>query len=157
MVSGRPSKVLSGWTYESQPKPLRSPRTAGDFCETEVPDTEDEGNSTYFNEFSKLLLNGQSVADDTKRPYVFYWRGYKACISSNLPKLNIHEMRRRFKLAMIYVKENSSLDVEFKKPISKQQPQSKSSSSSRIPLNSSQEVTQIPDTQFEMEGNINIS
>lgn len=36
MVTGRPSKVLSGWTYESQPKPLRSSRTAGDFCETEV-------------------------------------------------------------------------------------------------------------------------
>ena len=36
MVSGRPSKVLSGWTYEAQPKPLRSSRTAGEFCETEV-------------------------------------------------------------------------------------------------------------------------
>lgn len=36
MVSGRPSKVLSGWTYQSQPTPLRSSRTAGQFCETEV-------------------------------------------------------------------------------------------------------------------------
>ena len=36
MVSGRPSKILSGWTYESAPKPLRSARTAGEFCETEV-------------------------------------------------------------------------------------------------------------------------
>lgn len=36
MVSGRPSKILSGWSYECQPKPLRSSRTAGEFCETEV-------------------------------------------------------------------------------------------------------------------------
>lgn len=36
MVSGRPSKILSGWTYQSKPKPLRSARTAGEFCETEV-------------------------------------------------------------------------------------------------------------------------
>ena len=36
MVTGRPSKVLSGWTYESKPKPLRSARTAGEFFETEV-------------------------------------------------------------------------------------------------------------------------
>lgn len=36
MVSGRPSKVLSGWTYHSDPKPLRSSRTAGEFCETEA-------------------------------------------------------------------------------------------------------------------------
>ena len=36
MVDGRPSKVLSGWTYEGQPKPLRSSRMAGEFRETEV-------------------------------------------------------------------------------------------------------------------------
>ena len=36
MVAGKPSKVLSGWTYESKPKPLRSSRTAGEFRETEV-------------------------------------------------------------------------------------------------------------------------
>ena len=36
MVSSRPSKILSGWSYESKPKPLRSSRTAGEFRETEV-------------------------------------------------------------------------------------------------------------------------
>ena len=36
MVSARPIKILSGWTYESKPKPLRSSRTAGEFHETEV-------------------------------------------------------------------------------------------------------------------------
>ena len=36
MVCARPSKVLSGWTFESKPKPLRSSRTAGEFRETEV-------------------------------------------------------------------------------------------------------------------------
>ena len=36
MISARPSKVLSGWTYESKPKPLRSPRTAGEYRETDV-------------------------------------------------------------------------------------------------------------------------
>ena len=36
MVTAKPSKILSGWTYESIPKPLRSARTAGQFCETEV-------------------------------------------------------------------------------------------------------------------------
>lgn len=36
MVSSRPSKILSSWTYESKPKPLRSSRMAGEFQETEV-------------------------------------------------------------------------------------------------------------------------
>ena len=36
MVDGKPSKVLSGWTYEAKPKPLRSSRMAGEFRETEV-------------------------------------------------------------------------------------------------------------------------
>ena len=36
MVTSKPSKILSGWTYEAQPKPLRSSRTAGNFEETEV-------------------------------------------------------------------------------------------------------------------------
>lgn len=36
MICARPSKVLSGWTFESKPKPLRSSRTAGEFRETEV-------------------------------------------------------------------------------------------------------------------------
>ena len=36
MVLARPGKILSGWTYQSKPKPLRSSRTAGEYCETEV-------------------------------------------------------------------------------------------------------------------------
>ena len=36
LVSGRPSKILSQWTYQVQPKLLRSSRTASEFCETEV-------------------------------------------------------------------------------------------------------------------------
>lgn len=36
MIMARPSKILSSWTYESKPKPLRSSRTAGEFRETEV-------------------------------------------------------------------------------------------------------------------------
>lgn len=36
MVSGRPSKILSGWTYEGIPKSLRSSRTAGEFRETVI-------------------------------------------------------------------------------------------------------------------------
>lgn len=134
MVTGRPSKILSGWTYESQPKPLRSSRRAGEFCETEVPDTEDESaNLPEFNEFSKLLLNGQRIADDTNRTYTFIWRGYKACVASNQPKLNVHELKRRFDLAM----KSISGDAQFKKPI--------------IP-SQEEEPTQIPETQFEMQG-----
>lgn len=102
MVSGRPSKILSGWTYESKPKPLRSSRKAGEFLETEVQETEDEGinGSPDFQEFSKLLLNGQTIADKTERTYMFIWRGYKACVSSQLAKLTSHELKRRFNLAM---------------------------------------------------------
>ena len=36
MVDAKPSKILSGWSYEAQPKPLRSSRMAGEFRETEV-------------------------------------------------------------------------------------------------------------------------
>ena len=36
MILARPSKVLSGWSYESKPKPLRSSRTAGEYRETDV-------------------------------------------------------------------------------------------------------------------------
>ena len=36
LVSARPSKILSGWTFEYKPKPLRSSRTAGNFLETDV-------------------------------------------------------------------------------------------------------------------------
>ena len=36
MVTSKPSKILSGWSYQSQPKPLRSSRTAGEYRETDV-------------------------------------------------------------------------------------------------------------------------
>ena len=49
MILARPSKVLSGWTYESQPKSLRSSRTAGEFQETEV-----RKKSNLFKYFVKL-------------------------------------------------------------------------------------------------------
>ena len=65
-----------------------------------MPDTEDEGRSPDYNEFSKLICNAQQIADDTKKAYVFMWRGYKACISSQLPKLTSFEIDRRFSLAM---------------------------------------------------------
>lgn len=132
MVTGRPSKVLSGWSYESEPKPLRSSRTAGTFCETEVPETEDEGaSSPDFIEFSTLLANGQRIANDTNKTYTFIWRGYKACVSSQLPNMTTFEMKRRFSLAMQSIEENNN----FKKPEIY-----------------TQEPTQIPETQFDMEG-----
>ena len=108
MVLSRPSKILSGWTYESKPKPLRSSRTAGEFRETEVPETEDESNnSADYNEFSKLLLNGQKIADETERTYMFMWRGYRACVSSQLPMFSSHELKRRFNLAMESIQDAS--------------------------------------------------
>ena len=48
MVTGRPSKILSGWTYESTPKPLRSARTAGNFCETEVNILKPSSHALFF-------------------------------------------------------------------------------------------------------------
>lgn len=140
MVLARPSKILSGWSYESKPKPLRSSRTAGEFCETEVtllyinkissiritaknphlfsiqaPETEDETAGSDYQEFSKLLLNGQRVANDTKKSYVFMWRGYRACISSQLPKLSSIEITRRFKLAMDFINKTEEVNTYFHK------------------------------------------
>ena len=174
MVSARPSKVLSGWTYESQPKPLRSSRTAGDFCETDVPETEDE--KSDFNEFAKLLQNGQRIADETKKTNFFMWRGYRACISSGLPKLSAIELDRRYKLAMDSINKSAKTETEasssqtapgtapsqvedgFKKPYqppSSSSCQSSSSSSGRLSsqsiLSDSEEITQIPETQFDMD------
>ena len=68
------------------------------FLFIKVPETDDE--KSDYHEFCKLLINGQRIANDTKKSYVFLWKGYKACISSQLPKLSSHEMERRFKLAM---------------------------------------------------------
>lgn len=72
----------------------------------QVPETEDEGsiNSPEYREFCKLLLNGQEVANQTKKTYTFMWRGYKACISSQLPKLSASELERRYKLAISFIK-----------------------------------------------------
>lgn len=97
----------------------------------QVPETEDEGSSSDFNEFSKLLLKGQLVANETRKMYTFTWRGYKACVSSKLPKLSHTELKRRFNLAMKSIQDDKS----FKKP-------------SAI----SNEPTKIPETQFEMDG-----
>ena len=201
MVAAKASKVLSGWTYECKPKPLRSSRTAGLYQETDVSiqkcfkqhfgaavfsavyfyficirslnvnfihcifsrqfqahETEDESSPPEFKEFSKLLLDGQKTANETKRTYMFTWRGYKACISSQLPKLNNHELRRRFDLAMQSIKKGETTE-SFKKPFnlsqtssSGSQPQSSSQnssySSSRI-SSESDEPTQIPETQIQ--------
>lgn len=116
MISARPSKILSGWTYESQPKALRSSRTAGKFFDTEVPDdTEDDCPKTDFQEFCKLLNNAKRIADETKKSHFFIWRGYKAYISSQLPKLSSHELERRFKLAMDSINENQKKSNQVRK------------------------------------------
>lgn len=57
MVLARPSKILSGWSYESKPKPLRSSRTAGEFCETEVT-------LLYINKISSIRITA-------KKPHLF--------------------------------------------------------------------------------------
>ena len=111
MVLARPSKILSGWTYESKPKPLRSSRTAGDFLETEVPETEDESSSD-FHEFKNLLLNGQQIADETKKNHYFVWKGYTACVSSEIPKLSTVELQRRFNLAMESIQKTAKQNTE---------------------------------------------
>ena len=96
LVSGRPSKILSGWSYEANPKSLRSSRTAGEYQETDVAETEDEGNSPEYKEFCNLLLDGQKIANRTDRTHVFIWRGYKACISSKVPKVRIFYTGNKF-------------------------------------------------------------
>ena len=100
-----------------------------------VPETEDDESTKEpeLKEFTKLLLNGQRVADDTGKTYKFMWRGYRACVSCNLPKLTANEIRRRFNLAM----KNIAEDGQFKKP----------ATPSEI-----DEPSQIPETQFVMEG-----
>ena len=121
-----------------------------------MPETEDETGSPDFNEFSKLLINGQKIADDTKKSYIFIWRGYKACISSQLPKLTSTELDRRFKLAMDSIKKQSEASTQiFKKPsspISSSGPSSSLSSRGSSDSISSEEPSQIPETQFDMQG-----
>ena len=125
-----------------------------------MPETEDESTSPEFNEFSKLLLNGQKIADETKKSYFFIWRGYKACISSQLPKLSHKELDRRFKLAMDSIKkakEESEVATQlFKKPpepiSSSTGPPSSLSSNVSSDSISSEDPSQIPETQFDMQG-----
>ena len=130
-------------------------------------------NDQDYIEFTELLKNGQEIADKTKRSYVFVWRGYKACISSQLPKLTTYEMKRRFNLAMDSIKklrEKEDDDVFFNptqdrlKTPSNLTPVSSSSSAAQSSSSSSQasqdsitseEPTQIPETQFVMEGKFN--
>lgn len=121
-----------------------------------VPDTEDEtaGATDEFKEFSKLLYNGQKVADETGKTYTFMWQGYRACVSSQLAKLTSFEVKRRFDLAMKFIKSGQSNEDCFKIPKATSSGQSSSISSNKAasgPIES-EEPTQIPDTQFHMEG-----
>lgn len=65
-----------------------------------VPETEDEGSPPEYQEFCNILLNSQKIANETQKAHVFIWRGYKGCVSSQIPKLTVPEMKRRFNLAM---------------------------------------------------------
>lgn len=171
LVTGRPSKILSSWSYESIPKPLRSSRRAGEFRETDAapetdaPETDDETNAPEYKEFCDLLMNGQKIADKTRKTHFFTWRGYRACISSQLPRLSKPEINRRFKLAMETIRnleKGESQPDTFKKPStpsSDSQPNSLSSPGSQQQSSSqnssTEEPTQIPETQFHMEGKLN--
>lgn len=88
--------------------------------------------------------------------YTFVWRGYKACISCNLPKLNSHELNRRFDLAMEFLQKEGAKEISFKKPnvpSSSASAQSSSSSSrassESIHSENVEEKTQIPETQYD--------
>ena len=89
------------------------------------------------------------------------WRGYKACISSQLPKLSSFELERRFKLAMESISKMSEGEHVFKKPSqvssssssgSAQSSSSSSRASSQSIQSDHEETTQIPETQFDLEG-----
>ena len=48
------------------------------------------------------------------KSHFFVWRGYKACISSQLPKLSSNELERRFKLAKDSIeKSKKTEEVKF--------------------------------------------
>lgn len=142
-----------------------------------MPDTEDESVDPDYKEFCQMLLDGQRRADDLKRSYFFTWRGYKACISNQIPKLTTTELKRRFNLAMQYIKKKEEEEGEGEqffyptqksenpqKEIFRAPEQSASSSSSGSQQSSSsslrgssdsllsEEPTQIPETQFQMNG-----
>lgn len=162
MISARPSKILSGWTYESKPKPLRSSRMAGEYRDTEVPETEDESNSPDYKEFCKLLKDGLQTARETQKTHFFEWRGYKACVSSQLPDFSRTELNRRYQLAIKSLANNEQSFFETT-PMSSASARSTSSSSqgsqasqasSIISEEGSQELTQIPATQLQGKKNI---
>lgn len=117
-----------------------------------MPDTEDESNADAtpeFQEFSKLLLNGQTVADQTKKAFFFTWRGYRACISSELPKFSAIELKRRFDLAMKSI--GGGKEFFQSRPLSSSGRSSSSSSgqsSSSMNSEEQHELTQIPETQL---------
>ena len=81
---------------------------------SKVPETGDESNTpTEFQEFSNLLLNAQRIADDSKKAHFFTWKGYKACVSSELPKFTTVELSRRYKLAMKSIENVVTKEVSF--------------------------------------------
>lgn len=123
-----------------------------------MPETEDESSSPDFNEFSKLLLNAQQIANDTGGKYVFIWRGYRACVSANIPKFSHTELERRFKLAMNYINSESEAKTQLVKKVSSSASGPSSSFSSRGSSSSlsSEDPSQIPETQLHAKGNINI-
>lgn len=136
------------------------------FIKLQVPETDDESTTPMYREFTQLLLDGQKIADDTKRTHVFVWRGYKGCISSQIPKLTSFELKRRYNLAMEFIEKKEKEDGnDFFQPTQGESSDAtnnpaSSSSSARLSSSSnvssdyviSQDITQIPETQFQMEG-----
>ena len=128
------------------------------FLFVKVPETEDESNSpSEFQEFSNMLINAQKVADKAGKAHFFTWKGYRACVASQLPKFNTIELSRRYKLAIQCLKADKKEFFESSQLSSASGRSSSSSSSSskgslsilsdEPPL--SQELTQIPATQLQ--------
>ena len=138
------------------------------FTILQVPETEDENSPQEYKEFCKLLLDGQAIADNSGRTHIFIWRGYKACVSSQIPKLTTTELKRRYELAMQFIKKKEEEDGEnffvpsqqarktTSSPVQERvstssgsQQSTTSSSSFRATTDSlnSDEPTQIPETQ----------
>lgn len=125
-----------------------------------MPETDDESSSPpEFQEFSNLLINAQRIADKTGKSHFFTWKGYHACVSSEIPKFTTSELHRRYKLAMQSIKKGQP-DFFTSTQMSSASGRSSSSSSSSSrestsilseenqPSSSSQELTQIPETQL---------
>ena len=121
-----------------------------------VPETEDEGSTPPdFQEFSNMLLNAQRAADAEKKSQFFTWKGYKACVSSEIPKFTTRELSRRYKLALECIKKAENNEFFKTTQMSSASGRSSSSSggsSSSISLEDvqhSQELSQIPATQLQ--------